>query len=207
VFPWADLSVDQARYREEERAEYVNECGHWDAEDQTYLFAEDFDDWYAARDAAGLRPYGEDATGEVAFWRLQLSLNDLGKRTLERALSQEHIELLLQLDREDAEQEAQLAGYYEGIYGDMPIGRSIEVVQFTAGDTSDSIIGNEQLWTAPETRPITAAAILEHVMGRSPTRATVDAFLARFGPVFGDDGQGWVLSHREVREWLDELRA
>lgn len=39
---------------------------------------EDFAAWRANRSAQGLRPYANGA-GEVDFWRLELTLNELGR--------------------------------------------------------------------------------------------------------------------------------
>jgi hypothetical protein len=205
VFPWADLSVDESHYREEAYVDYVNECGIWASEEDTYWFGEDFDTWYAARDAQGLRPYGEAGGGEVALWRLQLKLNELGSQTLERVHSAEWTDTLLQMDAEDAAAQARLEGYYEGQYGDLPIGRSVERIVFFSGDDADVVAADEVLWTDTDTRSKTAEPILEHALGRSSTEALLEAFVKRFASNLDDKGQGWVINYREIQSWLHEL--
>lgn len=76
LFPWADLAIDEYTYDEADHDEWTLECGVWDSEDQTYHYTATFSEWSAHRSTGGLRPYVDN--GEVASWRLELSLNDLG---------------------------------------------------------------------------------------------------------------------------------
>ena len=208
MFPWADLHVDEQRFRDEAYAEFVNECGIWDSEDGEYRFTEDFDDWVERRLASGLRPYGEAGGGEVALWRLELTLNDLGRQTLTQELDDLYWDSLFKSDAEEREAAAVKEGYYEGSYGDGPMGRSVERVEFVFGDESEIVAGDEVLWTETKARPALARSILSHALQREPTDAQTDAFVARFKDVFDDPkGQGWTISHREVESWLHELGA
>jgi hypothetical protein len=204
VFPWADISVDDDHYRDEEYAEYVNECGMWDSEDKTYIYMRDFSEWYAEQQERGLRPYGYSGGGEVALWRLELTLNDIGKRTLARLHERDYIDALLATDAEAAERDARLEGYYRGSYGTVVM-REIEVVEFLYGDDAETILGDDELWTADEGRIRTATAILEHAIEREPTQALAEAFAARFKSDLDDEGKGWVITHTEIRNWLHEL--
>jgi hypothetical protein len=80
LFPWADLSVDEATYEEGAEGEYEAECGVWDPEDQRYYYRQTFEAWRSSRQPAILYPYEED--GEIARWRLQFALGHLGKAFL-----------------------------------------------------------------------------------------------------------------------------
>lgn len=205
LFPWADLEVDRERFREEAYAEFVNECGVWDSEDGEYILMEDFDDWAERKLAEGLQPYAEDGSGEVALWRLELKLNELGRETLAREHDADWWDHLLQMDAEDKAAEAVHEGYYEGQYGDGPMGRGLERVLFFWGDGADIVAGGEVLWTEEEARVELARAVLEHALQREPTRALAEAFVARFKAVLDDDGQGWTISYAELQGWLREL--
>ena len=80
LFPWADLSVDEDLYDIHEQTEWDIECGAYDKETDTYLFhSKTFSEWRA--DKPPLRAY-EVAQGEVARWRLEFALNDLGRAFL-----------------------------------------------------------------------------------------------------------------------------
>lgn len=81
LFPWADLEVDEQTYEDADRDQWDLECGAWDSEDGDYIFhSQDFDEWRQGR-GGGLRPYGDD--GEVAHWRLELSLSEVGRAFLQ----------------------------------------------------------------------------------------------------------------------------
>jgi hypothetical protein len=80
LFPWADLSLDESVYEDADEAAWDLDCGIWDSEDQRYVHTQTFSEWCARRDARSdtdLRPYEED--GEIARWKLELSLNSLGE--------------------------------------------------------------------------------------------------------------------------------
>ena len=59
--------------------------------------------------------------------------------------------------------------------------------------------------TTEEGRLRAATAILGHALEREPTQALSEAFAARFKDCFDDEGQGWVITHKEIRDWLEEL--
>lgn len=80
LFPWADLAVDEDFYHDYDVAEWTLECGIWDSEDQMYFYGEGFEEWQAARTLPRLRPYEND--GEVASWRLELTLSEAGRAFL-----------------------------------------------------------------------------------------------------------------------------
>lgn len=82
LFPWATLEIDEEYYESYDRNNYENECGIWDSEDKKYMgFTEDYEDWEKENIKEGLRPYSDN--GEVAFWRLIVSLNSVGKAFME----------------------------------------------------------------------------------------------------------------------------
>jgi hypothetical protein len=80
LFPWADLSVDEDIYDEYDEQAYDEECGIWDSEDGRYImYTDDYSDWQ--RGMASIRPYTV-ASGEVALFQLQLTLNEIGSAYL-----------------------------------------------------------------------------------------------------------------------------
>lgn len=79
MFAWADIDVHEATYDDAEYQQYEAECSVWDEGDQ--FFTESFADWRRALVACGIRPYMNGA-GEVDYFRLELTLNDLGKSFL-----------------------------------------------------------------------------------------------------------------------------
>lgn len=80
LFPWADLTVEEETYEDHDRQRWDLECGMWDQEEGDYIgHTMNFDEWANCR-ARGLRPYCNN--GEVAYWRLELTLNDLGRSFL-----------------------------------------------------------------------------------------------------------------------------
>lgn len=79
LFPWASLDVVADTYDDADHDLYEAECGHRDEGDQTF-YSESYGEWLEGRHVAALRPYAND--GEVAEWRLELTLNDLGSSFL-----------------------------------------------------------------------------------------------------------------------------
>lgn len=79
-FPWANLSVDEDYYFGHEREQWASECRRYDKEDDFEYETESFEDWLRAQHRPKLRPY-ED-TGEVASWRLEVTLNEIGEAFL-----------------------------------------------------------------------------------------------------------------------------
>lgn len=80
MFAWADVDIHDETYDEAEYDQYEAECVYYDSEGDR-IVTEDFGEWRSGRVAMGLRPYANGA-GEVDFWRLELSLNQLGKAFL-----------------------------------------------------------------------------------------------------------------------------
>jgi hypothetical protein len=80
LFPWADFEVDPETYDPFEQDAYESACGVWDKEDGRYaFFTETFEEWRS--NLVRIRPY-KIAAGEVAFFRLQLTINELGRAFL-----------------------------------------------------------------------------------------------------------------------------
>ena len=79
LFAWADADVHEETYDDAEHDDYEAECSIWDEGDQ--FFTESFDDWRRSRVAQGIRPYS-NAAGEVDYFRIELTLNQLGKAFL-----------------------------------------------------------------------------------------------------------------------------
>jgi hypothetical protein len=77
LFPWADLSVDEEFYHDRDEELFDDACGMWDGEDKRYIgHTEDFREWRSG--LPELRPYQIDG-GEVARYRLELVLNEVGR--------------------------------------------------------------------------------------------------------------------------------
>jgi hypothetical protein len=83
LFPWADLHLDEDAAEEADHDQWMAETGIWDSEEKAIIGnSEDFAEWRASRfPTSELRPYS-DWAGEVAHWRLILTLNDLGRAVL-----------------------------------------------------------------------------------------------------------------------------
>jgi hypothetical protein len=79
LFAWADADVHEETYDEAEHDQYQDECSVWDEGDQ--FFTESFADWKRSLIARGIRPY-DNASGEVDYYRLELTLNELGRAFL-----------------------------------------------------------------------------------------------------------------------------
>jgi hypothetical protein len=80
LFPWADLEVDHEVYDDLDEDAWNEECGVWDSEDDRYIFhTEEYEDWLSRM--AQIRPY-EVASGEVALFQLELTLNEIGNAYL-----------------------------------------------------------------------------------------------------------------------------
>jgi hypothetical protein len=78
LFPWASISVDDDFYYDYEKSGFVDEWGLWDPEDHRYYVTQDFREWRERKPE--IRAYSDD--GEVASYRLELALNELGKAFL-----------------------------------------------------------------------------------------------------------------------------
>jgi hypothetical protein len=80
LFAWANVDIHEDTYQDAEYDDYLAECSFVDREGDR-IFTEDFESWQIHRSAAGLRPYAHEAN-EVDCWRLELTLNDLGRAFL-----------------------------------------------------------------------------------------------------------------------------
>jgi hypothetical protein len=78
LFAWAHADVHEETYDDAEYDQYKNECLIWDEGDP--LYSETFEEWRRNGVAEGIRPYADD--GEVAYSRIELTLNELGKAFL-----------------------------------------------------------------------------------------------------------------------------
>ncbi len=80
-------SIDEDSYESYDEAQWDAECGVWDSEDGCYIMhTTDFNEWRSR--FADIRPY-EIASGEVALYRLELTLNKVAQAflTLDQYLS------------------------------------------------------------------------------------------------------------------------
>jgi hypothetical protein len=80
MFAWADVGIHEETYAEPDYGHYGAECVYYDNEGDRIVL-EDYDEWRNRRRSTGLRPY-KNPSGEVDFWRLELSLGELGKSFL-----------------------------------------------------------------------------------------------------------------------------
>jgi len=77
LFPWADIAIDEEFYDDYDQTAYDEECGVWDSEEGHYAFhTEDYGEWRER--LPEIRPY-EISAGEVARFRLELTISALGK--------------------------------------------------------------------------------------------------------------------------------
>ncbi|MGE0025603.1 MAG: DUF4365 domain-containing protein [Thermoleophilia bacterium] len=152
-------------------------------------------------------PFEKD--DEVARWRLELHLNQVGKKFVQegRPSDEELDEALSELELEVARAEERKTAEYFGDIIDVPVGRLMERVVYLPEDKAlEMPIGaDEVLWSDPDDRFPVAAVLLAHATRREPSQALAEAFLARFGHVFDDNGQGWTLPCRDIDDWLDDL--
>ena len=73
--PWANFEMDIDTHREGGISQWDAECYMtYDKEDGRAIHGQSFESWYSEPD--GIVPYQED--GEIASYRLQLSLNEIG---------------------------------------------------------------------------------------------------------------------------------
>lgn len=78
--PWADFQLDIEAHREGSVGQWDAECYMaYDKEEGRAIHGMSFEEWYS--EPEGIVPYQED--GEVATYRLQLELNDLGRSFME----------------------------------------------------------------------------------------------------------------------------
>ncbi|MFL6164535.1 MAG: DUF4365 domain-containing protein [Jatrophihabitantaceae bacterium] len=79
MFAWADVDVHHETYDIPEHDEYEAQCAIYDEGDTFYTIT--FDEWRRSFIRARLRPY-KNGAGEVDYWRLELTLNELGRSFL-----------------------------------------------------------------------------------------------------------------------------
>ena len=78
--PWADFEMDVEAHREASISQWDAECYMtYDKEEGQAIHGQSFESWYCEPD--GIVPYQED--GEIASYRLQLSLNEIGRSFIE----------------------------------------------------------------------------------------------------------------------------
>ncbi len=81
LFPWAKLTIDEEFYELYDKDQYKNECGIYSSGLGDYVdFTHSFREWKEENLSTGIRPFCDD--NEVAQWRLELTLNKLGKSFL-----------------------------------------------------------------------------------------------------------------------------
>lgn len=80
LFPWSDARVDQLFYDAYDEDRHAEECGVWDQEEGRYMMhIESYGEWIDQQPP--FRPYATTA-GEVAEYRFELALNELGEAFL-----------------------------------------------------------------------------------------------------------------------------
>jgi hypothetical protein len=79
MFAWADVEMHEETYDNADHDEYEAECSFWDEGDQ--YFRQTYAEWRAEAHADQIHPYANGA-GEVDYYRLELTLNELGKSFL-----------------------------------------------------------------------------------------------------------------------------
>jgi hypothetical protein len=77
LFAWASVGLHEETYDDAEYDLYEGECLFQDSEGFT-MHRESYEEWRSGRQWPPLRPYADDYGGEIAHWRLELTLNDLG---------------------------------------------------------------------------------------------------------------------------------
>jgi hypothetical protein len=79
LFAWADVHVHEETYDQADHEQFEAECVFYDENDRFERM--DYREWAAGREPHNLRPYA-NAAGEVDYWRLELTLNELGRAFL-----------------------------------------------------------------------------------------------------------------------------
>lgn len=80
IFRWASISVDEEFYEQYDEEVFDDNFGIWDSEDKQYIgHWADYGEWKAGLPA--IRPY-QVAAGELAQYRLELTLGDIGQAFL-----------------------------------------------------------------------------------------------------------------------------
>lgn len=83
MFPWAEFQPDYELYADVAYDRFLEEHGIWDSEDKIFLVADEDARKEYIEDfcAPGVRPYDYNS-GEVASYRLEIKLNEIGKSFL-----------------------------------------------------------------------------------------------------------------------------
>jgi hypothetical protein len=80
LFAWADFSIHPETYEDADQEQFESECVFEDEEGDRFE-SMDYSEWRASANLEGLRPY-RNVQGEADLWRLELTLNDVGKAFL-----------------------------------------------------------------------------------------------------------------------------
>ena len=75
LFAWADSNMHEETYYQV----YEAECRFWNEDDE--LFTMTYDEWWSPFTAQGISPY-DNAAGEIDYFRIELTLSELGKAFL-----------------------------------------------------------------------------------------------------------------------------
>ena len=79
LFPWAKITIDEEYYESYDENQYKNECAIYSS-GECVAFTDSFTEWKEQNLTTRIRPFCDD--NEVAQWRLELTLNKLGKSFL-----------------------------------------------------------------------------------------------------------------------------
>lgn len=80
LFAWADVGLHAETYDDAAHDQWESESLIDEGDGDTFAI-ESYEDWQSRRSLQPLRPYANGA-GEVDFWRLELTLNELGRAFL-----------------------------------------------------------------------------------------------------------------------------
>jgi hypothetical protein len=204
IFPWANLAIDEARYRTEAYPEFVAVHGRWDEDEWGYVFNCEFDKWFSERFSGAVAAYGVRATDNVALWRLELTLNATGKAALNRERAAIYEEAMWDSEFEEEQSRRRAAGSYAADVIEFGY-RQVPALMFLTEDSEgyeehELIVADRNLWSEKSDDPKLAAAVLSHALATAPTQGLVAAFTSRFGDaVHHTDG----LAFSDVQEWLE----
>ena len=80
MFPWATLTRNADADADANLDRYVSECGIWNSKAGELLWDPAYGEWLSNEVGSGIGPAWDD--GEVAHWRLDLALSDMGRAFL-----------------------------------------------------------------------------------------------------------------------------
>ena len=78
---WASLSTHKETYDDADHEAFEAECVYEDDEGDRFEMT-DYSEWGRSRCFEELRPHTLEANGKGGLWRLELTLNDIGKSFL-----------------------------------------------------------------------------------------------------------------------------